>query len=436
MAKKKLFQHFIRRRYSLQEKLVQRRLHKPNYIIYRILAFAVVKLMFEKKLNISYDYKVDPKDIKAPFIVVGNHASRLDYIYSSLALLPHSLNYMAGYNEFFRSHLAFILRLMQVIPKKNFVNDVYAIKQMHQIINEKGNIIFFPEGMSSISGANQPSAIASGKLLKHFGLPVLCIKISGGYLTNTKYCLDLRPGHVNVEVDMLFTPEKLSILSAEEIQLKLDKALWNDDFEWNKTARVQFRGGGKMAKNIQDMLFLCPRCNSEFTIESEGDRFYCNKCGNGAIINEYYDFIPFDHQCIIPDSLRVWWDMQRDRIHDLVRSSEFSLEDEFYIGILPKNKYLRHQQTSEIVGEGNLTLNHEGVSFVGTYNDECFEFKVSSLQVPTLGICTDMSRFFIYINDEYIEFVPKKRTVAKWLLAVEENHRYNNGLWQPLFYPR
>ena len=367
---------------------------------------------------------------------MGNHASRLDYIYSSLALLPHSLNYVAGYNEFFRSHLAFILRLMQVIPKKNFVNDVYAIKQMHQIINEEGNIIFFPEGMSSISGANQPSAIASGKLLKHFGLPVLCIKISGGYLTNTKYCLDLRPGHVNVEVDMLFTPEKLSILSAEEIQLKLDKALWNDDFEWNKTARVQFRGGGEMAKNIQDMLFLCPRCNSEFTIESEGDRFYCNKCGNGATINKYYDFIPFDHQCIIPDSLRVWWDMQRDRIHDLVRSSEFSLEDEFYIGILPKNKYLRHQQTSEIVGEGNLTLNHEGVSFVGTYNDEYFEFKVSSLQVPTLGICTDMSRFFIYINGEYIEFVPKKRTVAKWLLAVEENHRYNNGLWQPLFYPR
>lgn len=352
MAEKDPFRLFHKKHYSLQKKLAQRKLHKPNYIVYRILAFAVVKLMFEKKLDVFYDYKIKPKDIKAPFIVVGNHASRLDYIYSSLALLPHSLNYMVGYNEFFRSHLAFILRFMQAIPKKNFVNDVYAIRQIHKIISQKGNVIFFPEGMSSISGANQPCAIGGGKLLKHFGLPVLCIKISGGYLTNTKYCLDLRPGHVNVEVDMLFTPEKLAMLSAEEIQSELDKALWNDDFEWNKTARVPFKGGGEMAKNIQDMLYLCPRCNSEFFIESEGDRFYCSKCGNGATINELYDLIPFDDKCIIPQSIRVWWDMQRDSVHDFVKSSDFHLEGEFSIGILPKNRYLRHQETSEIVGEG------------------------------------------------------------------------------------
>lgn len=421
-----------RKKYSLQEKLVKRRLHKTNYIIYRFLAFAVVKLMFEKKLNVTYHYKVNPKDIKSPFIVVGNHASRLDYIYASLALLPHSLNYMAGYNEFFRSHLAFILRLMQVIPKKNFVNDVYAITQIHRILQEKGNVIFFPEGMSSISGANQPAAIASGKLLKYFGVPVLSIKISGGYLTNTKYCLDLRPGKVEVEVDMLFTPEKLFKLSEQEIQYELDKAIWNDDFVWNKKARIAFGNGKHMAKNIQDMLFWCPKCNSEFKIESEDNRFYCKKCGNGATINEYYDLIPMHEECLMPDSIKIWWDRQRDHVKMLVESEDFKLEDEFDIGILPSNKYLKNQQTSEIVGKGKLVLTHTGMKFVGSRDNQNYEFSIDSLRVPTLGICTDMTRFFIYVQGEYIEFVPRRRVVAKWLLAVEENYRYNGGAWKTL----
>ena len=45
-----------------------------------------------------------------------------------VTFLPHRLNWVAGYNEFFRSHLAFVFRLLQVIPKRNFTPDVYAIR--------------------------------------------------------------------------------------------------------------------------------------------------------------------------------------------------------------------------------------------------------------------------------------------------------------------
>ncbi|MDR3038536.1 MAG: 1-acyl-sn-glycerol-3-phosphate acyltransferase [Candidatus Adiutrix sp.] len=149
-----------------------------------------------KKLNVSFKLNIDPKDYKKPFILICNHASRLDYIYASVALLPLTLNYVAGYNEFFRSHLAFLFRLMQVIPKKNFVSDLYAIKSMKRVLDGGGRVALFPEGMSSISGTNQPCAIASGKVIKHFNVPVLRLMIKGGYLTSTKYCLDDRPGRV------------------------------------------------------------------------------------------------------------------------------------------------------------------------------------------------------------------------------------------------
>ena len=41
------------------------------------------------------------------------------------------------------------------ISKKNFVTDVYAVKQIMNIIKKGGRVILFPEGMSSISGHNQ-----------------------------------------------------------------------------------------------------------------------------------------------------------------------------------------------------------------------------------------------------------------------------------------
>lgn len=415
---------------TLQAKLTRRKLHKPNYILYRLLGFVVVKLMFEKKLHVTYNRKVNPKDFKAPFIVVGNHASRLDYIYASLAMLPHSLNFVAGYNEFFRSHLAMILRLMQVIPKKNFVNDLYTIREIKRVINHGGNIVLFPEGMSSISGGNQPCAIASGKLLKHFGLPVLRIGISGGYLTSTKYCLDERPGRVDVEVDLLFTPEQLAALSEKEIQAELDRAIHHDDYAWNKTARVAFGGKGRMAQNLHDMLYWCPRCGAEFTMKGEGNSINCANCGNGAELNECYDLIPFDETCVIPETPRVWWNIQRDLARELVKDENFTLSEQVKLGTLPKYKFLQNQQTSEITGEGELTLDREGLHFTGMRDSIPVSFSVNADNLPTYGMCTDMSRFYTFVEGEFLEFFPQSRSVAKWLLTTEENHRRAGGLWK------
>ncbi|MDR0915997.1 MAG: 1-acyl-sn-glycerol-3-phosphate acyltransferase [Oscillospiraceae bacterium] len=415
---------------TLQRKLARRRLHKPNYIIYRILTFVVVKLMFEKKFRVTYTRKVNPRDFKAPFIVVSNHASRLDYIFTSLALLPHTLNYVAGYNEFFRSHLSFIFRLMQVIPKKNFVSDIYTIKEIKRVINDGGNIMLFPEGMSSISGSNQPCALASGKMLKRLGLPVLRTGISGGYLTSTKYCLDERAGRVDVELDLLFTPEQLAEMTEDEVQAKLDAAIHHDDYEWNKTARVKFDGQGQMAKNLHDMLYWCPKCGAEFTMRGEGDKIVCTSCGNGAELNEYYDLTPLDDTCVIPDTPRVWWDMQRENARDLVKDENFLLREHVKLGTLPKFKYLKEQKTSEITGEGVLTLDRRGLRFDGTRDGAPFSFAVDAKNLPTYGMCTDMTQFYTFVNGEFLEFFPDGRTVAKWLLTTEENHRIAGGAWR------
>lgn len=80
---------------------------------------------------------------------------------------------------------------------------------------------------------------------------------------------------MDVQVGVLFTPEQLAAMTADEIQKALDERLYHDDYEWNKTARVKFAGKGRMARNMHQLLFWCPKCGGELCMASEGDRIYC-----------------------------------------------------------------------------------------------------------------------------------------------------------------
>ena len=414
---------------TLAQKLHSRKIHQPPKLIYLLLA-QIWKLLFYKKLGMSVEYKVDPRQEKGPYIVVGNHASRMDYIYSGIPFLPHRMNYVAGYNEFFRSHLALVFRLLQVIPKKNFTPDVYTIKEVSRVIKSGGRVCIFPEGMSSISGGNQPVALGSAKFLKHFGVPVYVCKIQGGYLTNTKYCLDERYGKVNVIIDKLFEPEDLKALSLDEITDRLHEAIRHDDYQWNKTARVAFDGKGRMAHNMQDLLYRCPRCGAEFTMVGEGDVIRCESCGNGARLNEYYDLLPLSDDCVLPETPKAWFDMERAAAREAVRQDGFVLSEKVKLGMLPRYKYLTNNDTSNIVGEGILTLDETGLTYEGSCEGQAIRLHQNIQSLPTYGMCTDVSRIYTFIDGEFYEFYPENRTVGKWLHCTEEMHRFKGGKWQ------
>lgn len=413
-----------------QEKLEARHLKPVPRLPYHFMAL-LSKALYAKKCGVSFKYNVDLAPYRGkPYVVVANHASRLDHAFTAPAFYPDTMNFVVGYNEFFRSHLAGLMRTMQVVPKKNFTPQPYSIRQIIRIIKQGGRIMIMPEGMSSISGANQPVALGSGKLLKLLGVPVFCTKISGGYLTSTKYCLDERPGRVEVDVDLLFTPEQLRDMSAEELQHGLNAKLWHDDYKWNKTARVKFAGHGSMAKNIHQLLFWCPKCGAELQMEDSGDTIRCKSCGNSATFNEYCDLVPDNADCVIPDTPRVWFDMQRAHMRECVSREGYTLSEHVKLGVLPKYGYLKNQETSIVVGDGVLTLDRAGLHFDGTKNGEKYGFFVPIHQLPTYGMCTDVSRFYTFVDGEFTEFYPDGDTAEKWMMATEEMHRVTGGPWQ------
>ena len=411
-----------------EQKLYQRKMKKPNFI-YGVLGW-VWKMFMYKPYNVHYTFKVDKKSMKGPYIFISNHASRLDYIFTGVPMLPARLNYVAGYNEFYRSHLSGVFHLLQVIPKKNFTPDYYAMKEMNRILKSGGTVIIFPEGMSSISGANQPVAIGTGKFLKHYNVPVYYSVIKGGYLTSPKYNLRDRHGKVEVVIDQLFTPEQLANMTPEEIEDTVNKAIYHDDYAWNKEQKNHYDIGENGAEGLETLLFWCPKCGKQHTMTTKGNTILCTECGNGATIDDTYTLTPLGESCVIPETQTAWFNQQREVIKREVQEDGFVMQEKVRLGTLPKEGLLKNQATSYIVGEGVLTLDKTGLSYEGTRDGAPWSFHIDTKNVPTYGMCTDVSRFYTFVDGEFMEFYPEHNVVEKFFLATEELHRLNGGKWQ------
>ena len=413
---------------TVEKEIHGRKIQHPNGI-YSLLGL-VWKLFVYPKYRVQYTFKKDFRKEKGPFIFISNHASRLDYVFVGAPLLPLKMNFVAGYNEFHRSHLSLVFRLLRVIPKKNFTPDIYTVKEISRVLKSGHGICIFPEGMSSISGANQPVAIGTGKLLKHHKVPVYYSVIRGGYLTSPKYNLRDRAGRVEVEYDQLFTPEDLEKLTPEEIEAAINRAIYHDDYAWNKIHKHHYDIGENGAEDLEDLLFWCPRCGKQHTMATKGNTIFCKECGNGATLLDTYELVPFDETCVIPGTQTEWFQKERELIRQEVAQEDFTLEENVQLGMLPQYELLKNQKTSEIVGSGKLRLDRTGLTYAGTKNGEAFTFHLDTNSLPTYGMCTDVSRFYTFVNGEFVEFYPENRVVEKFFLATEEIHRLNGGKWK------
>ena len=412
---------------TIDQKLHQKGIKTPPGWLYWLL-MQVCKIL-NKLSNTHITYNARPADDPGQIVMIANHASRVDYQFTAPVCYPKKLNFVVGYNEFFRFPTSLLLPWMQVIPKKNFTPDTNTIRKIFEVVNQGGNICIMPEGMSSITGMAQPVIPGGAKLLKKLGLPVYYSKISGGYLTYTKHCLDQRKGRIDVSVNQMFTAEDLKKLSVEEIEDTMNRLLAHDDYMWNKQEQVAFNGKGQMAKRLGDLLYLCPKCGTRYHIVSRGNVMRCTKCANTIEIDECYN-LKAKGDSVCPELVTDWTLWERRMAAEEVRKPDFRHTGHVKVGILPERWPLFGDKTSIICGDGQLTLDREGLHFDGTLQDEPFRFDLPSYQVPTYGMCTDISRFYTFVEGRFLEFYPDKKDVLYWDHLTEELHRYQGGKWQ------
>ncbi len=414
---------------TIAQKLAKRKYRPGSKFIaglYKLLMVDIIGRKYKAKFNI-----IDKvSDCDGPCFVIFNHLSRIDHMYVCGSVYPRVHNMMAGHSEFYRKKFSFIFGLNKVIPKKNYSPDRLAIKGVSEVIKRGGCVTFSPEGLASDYGGNKPIVPGTSKMFKHFKVPVYLCYLEGQYLQNTKVCLEERYGQTFATTSLLFSKEDVERLTVEEMDDIINEKFRRNEYAWNAEKKIKWKTHGRICHRLEDFCYKCPKCGMEFTMLGEGDKITCSNCGNGAMMDDYYQFHPFDN-AVIPASPFDWVEKERmDIIKEIRENPDYYFEDECQIGNLPDYKLIGKNKTSIIVGEGKVRIDHKGFHYKGTRNGEPYEFSVDYKNLYTFITEVDSSYFNFYLKGEYFDIFPKHKTTGKFCLLVEEMHRYHVNFYK------
>ena len=84
---------------TVQQKLEQRKLKPVNPAAFRFMV-GLATVLFKKKYNVHFTCVDDITPYHGkPYIVVSNHASRMDYVFTAPGFWPDTFNFVVGYKQ-------------------------------------------------------------------------------------------------------------------------------------------------------------------------------------------------------------------------------------------------------------------------------------------------------------------------------------------------
>jgi 1-acyl-sn-glycerol-3-phosphate acyltransferase len=370
----------------------------PNAIVYFlvfIFIYPLLKLMFRLKAD-----KTGYTPPKGSFIVVSNHSAFMDFLIVMLVLYPKRFNAVTAYKYFLYRPLSTLLPFMGCIPKNLFEPDVRSIIGIKTVLERGDNVLLFPEGRCECDGFYSGIHTSTGKLIKKLGVPVVGCYIEGGYKCMPFWRDGIRCGHVRITVSNMFTQEDLQTASINDINNAIDKKLGGVDAPPPKKPFRTYRAR-RLAEGLQNILYWCPKCNQEFTMETKGCMIRCTTCDNTAELDREMKLKP------TPGSVSY------DTIHDWYREQARYEAGQLSEDMEPINVKVSVRLPSEKPGGGMQTfgagvvrLDPKGWHFDGEIKGEQVSLFFPIDTVPALPIDPN-DVFQIYANGTFYMFSPE-----------------------------
>lgn len=387
------------------------------------LLFYPVGLVSKIYFRLAYKHKVDKKAIKGlkpPYLVVANHSCWLDYMISSVSMYPVRMNFVGAYNFFRDKVLSKVFTLMGVISKFQYTSDQASIKKMKSVIQRGGVVAIYPNGCLSNEGRPGGYAVFGiAKLVRFLNVPVVAIHTNGGYLTRPRGTKKSRYGKLETTIKPILTVEQIRQLSNEQIYQIVIDALDFDDYKWQRERMIPYKGKN-LAEGVEYVLYKCPKCASEFTLRSEGDKLYCTECGNSVRMNRYLFFEPEKQDELHSggfyfDGIDKWFDFQKEHLEKEIESPDFQLSASTELLCAEPGKYgYQH------LGNGVVFLTRDSITYKGSVNGEDKTLIFPMKNIPMIP----------YAAGEYIEIAQGAdinrfvfedlRQQIKWVMAVRQ----------------
>ena len=414
---------------DLKTRLINRKIKKPNPIAMTV--FMWVLGIVNKLYGVEFDYDYDPGSIKEqPTILLSSHASRLEFMYTVYGFRRKDVNIVCGFQNILQKGIYGFAIKLGIISKYLYQPDLMCVKQMMKVLKSGGTLGLFPEGIQSTSGSTHPINPATTQLIKRCKANVVVCTTKGAYLTTNRYSSDRKKGYIGVSYSLLFTPEMLDELTAEQIYEQILEKLSYNDFKFNKTARHKYVGKKPNAFGIDKILYKCPDCEKEHVLRVEDDTVVCESCGFSVRINEYYDLVDAKgNGC--PADIDEWYKWQRKCVAKEIMSDDFEMTLRGSLCTLRLDKLKKTPKNRKILSRGTLRLTNQGLAFSGELDGQSADFDFNIKSVYSLTFSTKGFMEF-YCNNDYYMIVPDEEDhcLIKWTLAAEEIHNLYDERWR------
>jgi len=383
---------------------------KPNaflYFLVYIIFYPFLKIMFRLKVN-----RTNYHPPKGAFIVVSNHKSFMDFLLTMLTLYPKRFNAVAAQKFFFYKPLNKLLPVMGAIPKNLFDADIRSIIAIKSVLKRGGRILLFPEGRCTVHGPYMGMQKTTGSLLKGLGVPVASCNIEGAYNCMPFWRKGFRFGRERVTLANLFSADDLKAMSVDEINAAVDRRLGGLDAPPpKKPFRLLF--AKRLAEGLENIIYHCPKCESEFALKTKGNDIWCTSCGNAATLDKYGKLSP-KAGSFVPESVEEWYKEQS--MHEMGSLTE---DTEIKTRVTVRMQSKKEGTGVEACGQGTLALNSKGWLYEGQLwgAEASVHFPIGL--VPALPFDPN-DDFQIYAESKLYIFTPENaRASAKYATIGE-----------------
>lgn len=238
------------------------------------------------KFKFGYTYE-KAKDLPETYIVLSNHTTDFDPIFVAMSF-PKFMHFVASEHVARWKFLSTLINFA-FAPIWRYKGSVAAstVIDVFKKVKEKKNVALFAEGARTWDGITGPILPSTGKMVKKARCGLVTYKIVGGYFASPRWSQsNTRKGYVHGAPVNIYTQEQLEEMTVDEINEAINRDLYEDAYERQIQEPKKYTGKD-LAKYMENLLFICPKCGKIDTIQSDDNTVKCSACDLSMQYDEY-----------------------------------------------------------------------------------------------------------------------------------------------------
>ena len=188
---------------------------KPRHKIVRDIANATLGVWVRLRYRAKVDHIKDSKGKQ--YLLLYNHQTPMDQFFVGMTV-REPVYYLATEDIFSNGFTSSIIRsFVAPIPIKKQTMDIKAVINCLRVAKEGGSLAIAPEGNRTYSGKTEFIKPSIASLSRKLGLPIVFVRIEGGYGVQPRWSDVVRRGRMNIRVARVLQPDEYARMTDDEL---------------------------------------------------------------------------------------------------------------------------------------------------------------------------------------------------------------------------